>query len=117
MASTDLFNEPDKEGFEKLLQSDFVEYKGMIFRKHLFERQFVEEMLEKNTPEFLLQSQVNHESMISYGADIETQRSHGHELQKIWLSRLIAKFPHLYSWVTLEDSESEVIVSVRASHS
>lgn len=115
MAATDLFYEPDKEGFERLLNSEFIEYKGMVFRKHLLRENEVDELLKKNTPEFLIQVQVNHESMISYGADIATQRHHGRELQNGWLSMLNQKFPNLYIWVTLEDSEAEVIVSVRAS--
>ena len=115
MATTDLFYEPDKEGFKELLESDFIEYNGMIFRKHLFRHHEVDGLLSKKIPEFLIQIQVNHESMVTYGANIEIQRHHGQDLQRMWLSMLKTKFPHLYIWVTLEESEAEVIVSVRAS--
>ncbi len=115
MAGPDLFYESDEAGFSGLLDSEFVQYRDMIFRKSVLNRAEIDEAIAKGTPGFLIQHQANHESMIAYGARIETQRQHGQQLQRVWLVKLQEAFPTFYSWVILEDSAAEVVITLRAS--
>ncbi len=104
------FGQPDWESFETLFSDQFVEYRGMIFRKDLFNASEVDEGLAEVGQE-RIQWEVNHESMITYGFDIEIQRKWALELEKVWAGRFKQEFPHLQVKFDRHDTGEEVILT------
>jgi len=112
--TSDPFFDEDEKGFAALKSEQFVEYKNMLFRRSAFSTTHVDELLSGGNPPHTVQLQVNHVSMISYGADVSLQNKHAQDLVGAWLSTAKHNFPYLYVWVAVEYSEAEAVVSVRA---
>lgn len=101
---------PDPEGFDALLHEEFVEYRGMIFRKGSLDKSQVDRRLqEKSTQE--VQREFNHTHLILCVAEIEIQRQWSHNLEEVWARRIGSEFPDMKVEFSQNDNGQEVIVT------
>ncbi|MFH1440824.1 MAG: hypothetical protein ABIH18_02115 [Candidatus Omnitrophota bacterium] len=106
------FDEPDREGFERLLQESFIYYKGMLILKGSFRLSQVDELLKTHTPKQQIQNLLNHIHMFFYHKDAKVQQVWVQELKQSWINRFKSEFPNLN--VHIEDiltDPNDIIVS------
>ena len=101
---------PDPEGFDALLHEEFVEYRGMLFRKGSLNKSQVDRRLKEKLSQEV-QREFNHTHLVLYVADIEIQRQWSQELQDVWAKRVKSEFPDLKVEFTRNDNGREVIVT------
>ena len=99
MPQLDRFGEPDREGFDVLLASEFVSNNGMLFRKATFKPDDIDSQLLAKSG-VIVQREFNHTHMFLYAADIGVQREWCNELKAVWQERLASEFPDLKLFLT-----------------
>ncbi|MFZ0305881.1 MAG: hypothetical protein WAL75_24560 [Terracidiphilus sp.] len=109
-----IFEEIDREGLEALQAEGFVKLREMLFRKSVYDPTKVEAQLAAGRDGATIQYQMNHQSLISYGGNIEQQRGAANLIASRWIERLAKEYPQLYPTVIVELTPDEVIISLRS---
>jgi hypothetical protein len=111
---THTFEEIDYEGLEALKAVTFIEFDGMLFTQNAYDQPEIDALLSAGVDRAIIQYRRNHQSLISYVAEVEQQHKAGDLIRSAWLNRLVEEFPQLYPTVLIESSPDEVIISVRS---
>lgn len=102
----------DEKGFAKLLQLNFLEYRGLVLLDNNLNEKQIDSLLESHSNEEV-QRLKNHQEMYFYASfDIDQQREFGKRLKECWEKKLPVDCPNIDSIVEIKDDDTAVVLTV-----